>query len=259
MFELILTLRKLEHDNGFVLHVIHIAGTRMIASGIDGLSRGDTSEGIMAGENILSFVPLHLTASERCAKLLAWILDWYGMDAELLKPKGWFTRGHDGNEKFIWMPAPAAAEVAVEQLCIARHKRPTSSHLFVVPRLMTAYWRKQLGKLADCMFTVPVGVPWWPTHMFEPITLAFILPLNRFSPWSFKRSKLVGTLERELRSVWQSVPERSGFILRKFCERSRALETMPKGVVWKMLQATPKRSIPDSVPGKRRRISVGET
>jgi len=51
LFELILNLRKLEHDHGFILHVIHVAGSRMIASGID-------------GENVLSFVPLHLSASE---------------------------------------------------------------------------------------------------------------------------------------------------------------------------------------------------
>ena len=34
---------------GFKLHVIHVAGTRMKHWGVDGLSRGNTLEGLMAG------------------------------------------------------------------------------------------------------------------------------------------------------------------------------------------------------------------
>jgi len=38
-----------------------IAGTRMIECGIDGLSCGDKSEGISLGEDLLSFIPIHLS------------------------------------------------------------------------------------------------------------------------------------------------------------------------------------------------------
>ena len=259
LFELILNLRKLEHDHGFILHVIHVAGSRMIASGIDGLSRGDTTEGILAGENVLSFVPLHLSAAERCPKLLEWIKTWYNVDHEVLTPEGWFTTGHEGDRSFVWMPAPAAAEVALEQLCLARLKRPSSSHLFVVPRLLTAYWRKQLGKLSDCMFVIPIGLQWWTTNMFEPVYLALVLPLTRSNPWCLKGSQLVGTLEGELRSLWTSVPERSGAVLRKFLQRTRTLDTLPKGVVRSLLQPTFKRQLSYSGSRKRRRISTGET
>ena len=41
--ELVLRLRKLEMRTGMILHVIHVSGKRMIASGVDGLSRGDHS------------------------------------------------------------------------------------------------------------------------------------------------------------------------------------------------------------------------
>ncbi len=40
LHELILWLRKAEMKYGFTLHVVHVAGTRMIAQGTDGLSRG---------------------------------------------------------------------------------------------------------------------------------------------------------------------------------------------------------------------------
>jgi hypothetical protein len=44
---LILHLRKAEMKYGFSLHVVNVAGTRMIAQGTDGLSRGIMMEGIV--------------------------------------------------------------------------------------------------------------------------------------------------------------------------------------------------------------------
>ena len=37
----------------------------MILQGADGLSRGDMYEGVMRGDNMLDFIPLHLSAIER--------------------------------------------------------------------------------------------------------------------------------------------------------------------------------------------------
>ena len=59
---IVLRLRLLELRNGMKIHFIHIAGTRMIHQGTDRLSRGDVSEGVMTGDSMLSFVPLHLSA-----------------------------------------------------------------------------------------------------------------------------------------------------------------------------------------------------
>ena len=39
----------------FILHVIHISGDRMIDCGVDTLSRGCPTEGVMRGDPILSF------------------------------------------------------------------------------------------------------------------------------------------------------------------------------------------------------------
>jgi hypothetical protein len=65
LFSLVLRLRLLEMQAGWKLHVIHVAGTRTIRQGSDGLSRGDLLTGVMAGQSMLSFVPLHLSATER--------------------------------------------------------------------------------------------------------------------------------------------------------------------------------------------------
>ena len=58
LFELVLRLRRLEMTVGLILRVVHVAGTQMIAQGTDGLSRGNLLEGVMKGEDFLSFVPL---------------------------------------------------------------------------------------------------------------------------------------------------------------------------------------------------------
>ena len=94
--------------------------------------------------------------------------------------------------------------------------------------------------------------------MFEPLTIAIVLPLNISYPWCSKGSKFVGALEGQLRSVWQDMPERSGTILLQFFSKSRSLESLSKGVVRKVLQKAPQRSVPNCRPGKRRRVSVGK-
>jgi hypothetical protein len=73
LFELMLRSRKLEMAGDLILHVIHVAGTRMVAEGADRGSRGDLNQGVMAGQSILDFVPLHLTALEPSNKLESWI------------------------------------------------------------------------------------------------------------------------------------------------------------------------------------------
>jgi hypothetical protein len=135
LFELMLRLRKLEMDASLVLHVIHVSGSRMIAEGGDGGSRGDLSQGVMAGRPILDYIPLHLSAFEREPALEAWVRSW--LDEKrgpltTLRQEGWFEEGQrDGN--FLWVPPPAAAEVVVEQLGEARHKRPNCMHTTIMP------------------------------------------------------------------------------------------------------------------------------
>jgi hypothetical protein len=64
LFELMLQLWKVEMDGGLNLRVIHVTGSRMIEQGTDEGSRGDLTQGVMAGEPMLKYVPLHLTALE---------------------------------------------------------------------------------------------------------------------------------------------------------------------------------------------------
>jgi hypothetical protein len=75
---IVFRLHKAERDGGFLLHVLHISGKRMKATGVDRLSRGDLTEGILTGADPFSFLPFNLGANERSkGAVSAWIRDWW--------------------------------------------------------------------------------------------------------------------------------------------------------------------------------------
>ena len=127
-----------QQNQGCLIRLCHVAGTRMIAQGSDGLSRGNLTEGVMAGRRICEFIPLHLNALERHPPLLHWIKSWIPPEENLivLTPEDWFERGHGivGFDKnidglsipvttsgcYLWNPPPGRAETCLEQLRFAR-------------------------------------------------------------------------------------------------------------------------------------------
>jgi hypothetical protein len=136
---LIIRLKALSTGFGFKLHIFQVAGTRMIAQGTDGVSRGNLVTGIMAGVAMSSFIPIHKSAPERSPGLVSWIREWAGDDAIALEPINWFGMGYDidgwvrGADRFerprlaegrayIWLPPPYAADVAIAELRKARIK-----------------------------------------------------------------------------------------------------------------------------------------
>jgi hypothetical protein len=124
LFELVLRLKKMEMNYNMILHVVHVAGKRMIDQGTDGLSRADHSTGAVTGRDIRNWVPLNRGALARSSGMKSWIERvTKGLRFETLEPEGWFTTGH-GFGNYIWAPPPAAVEVVVEQLGKARLKRP---------------------------------------------------------------------------------------------------------------------------------------
>jgi len=66
---LVQRVRKLEMNHSLCVHLMWVAGTRMIGQGTDGASRGDMSNGVLAGDYMLKHVPLHLGAFERSPEL----------------------------------------------------------------------------------------------------------------------------------------------------------------------------------------------
>ena len=259
----------------------------MKESGIDGLSRGDMLEGMLKGEEPLQFLPINKSVWERGGDLVkewlieCWTLDggepWGGKPLTFLNPEGWFREGH-GKGIYVWAPPPAAAAVAVEMFAEARLKRTEGTHIFVVPRLMTHLWRKQLGKDADLMFDIPVGSAMWPLSQHEPLIVAIILPFShkpRYrGPWLVREASFAATAGRILKQEFTSALEKRSWghydvegslcglsraslkpqrdYMRKFLHEALSFPSMPESMVREVLHSTPGGSVSSSGSSRKR-------
>ena len=241
--ELVFRLWEMQMEGTFTLYFYHVAGTRMIASGIDGLSRGDKAEGVSRGMSIMDFIPLHLSPMTRSPKLEEWLRSW-GTESELgkleiLSPEDWFDKEMDVGT-FVWDVPPAAGEAAVEQLCCHVHGRPNGTHIFLIPRLCTSHWRKQLGKVCDILITLHPKHEFWDASMHEPLMLGIYLPLlpplYKYRPWRFKYTQYAADVESEVLRMQQAGGKLEWDCLRKLFTQARTICTMPDGVARKLLQ-----------------------
>jgi len=219
--DLILDLYVAAQAGNVKLHVIWVAGTRMKAWGIDGLSRGDTTEGLMAGEDPMAFVPLALDANERSGgRVLRWVESflkeedatergvdrwWGGVPAVQVTKDNMFELNRVSGTR-IWILPPAAMETAIECFNEDRIAHPWNAHVFAIPRLMTHLWQKNLNKDADILFPVEAGPQpghFWATNQHEPLIVAFVFPFAYVDgyrgPWVAKGLDDVRNFGEELR------------------------------------------------------------
>ena len=119
------------------------------------------------------------------------------MNPVFLTPNDWFG-GAQTTGTFVWSPAPAAAEVVVERLGVAKHKRPESLHMVLVPRLMTGRWRKHLGRATDFYFKIDQAPVWPLSSLFEPVLVFVSLPLVPHLPNFEARDDLLARFHRVL-------------------------------------------------------------
>ena len=121
--------------SGLRLHIVHVADTRMIDQGTNGLSRGVLVEGVLAGKAMLNYVDIAKTAFERHPPLLEFVRSWMDSGSSLcpLEPIDWFEKAHGiesfeqdthgvwipdhvkAGNVFLWAPPPVIADVAMEE------------------------------------------------------------------------------------------------------------------------------------------------
>lgn len=253
LFSLILRLRCMEMDGNLKLQVVHASGSRMIQQGTDGLSRDDFSMGVMAGARMFEFLLLHLSALTRAPALLAWFQSWMPVPVEPLTPAQWYRDGqgicgghynagrlwvphHTDSTWLLWAPPPGAAGAALDCLTLSRHKRSHLNHVFVCPRLLTAYWRKKLFKVSDIVLELPAGpCPLWPSPMHEPLLVGISLRFICHFPWQLRLTGKVLDLGRQVSGMWKGAQGDARDLLRELCVLPDVLDALSGSVVRDLL------------------------
>ncbi|KAL7556538.1 hypothetical protein ACA910_017629 [Epithemia clementina (nom. ined.)] len=234
VLELMFQLHRILIKGYALVHVIWVAGRRMIDQGTDGLSRANLTNGVMRGMSMFDFIPLAKTALERQGKMIYDFLDNVVKGTPtltLLEPQDWFGKPQDEDGCYLWAPAPCLGDVAVYLLAEAMHIRPWNTQLGVLPSVMAGRWRKLLYKTSDFLCVLPFGEDLWPMATeYKPLTLAFVFPLLHRSPWRVKRSDVCLQQENTVRSLHRESVAFVRDYLREFWVQARALKPLPKGI-----------------------------
>jgi hypothetical protein len=106
-----------------------------------------------------------------------------------------------------------------------------STHVIILPRLLTTEWRKQRLKAADIVILLPAGCDTWPLNMHEPLTIGFVFPFLPFSPWQLAGTPNMFRLGRQLPNVFEDKNVVTGGLLRKLCMECWLFSAMPEYVV----------------------------
>ena len=228
----------------------------------------------MKGTPMDDFIPLNKSALERSIGLRTWLESWVDGNLEFLQPRDWFLRGHSIVEgafeenihgfrwptyrkgTFVWSPPPAAAESMLEEVRKVRHCRTASTHLILIPKLLTPMWQKHLNKVSDIVLSIPAGHLVWPDEMHEPLTIGIIFPSIRCNLWRLCRSPVLLELERKLREVWKTKSGSERPLLLELWHLPRKLAGLLQKLVWKLLQGSSVDQFSGSPPGKQQRVKV---
>ncbi len=154
-------------------------------------------EGVVAGQDMLSFADLACTAIECHPPIREfvelwltpvvgastwlqpeeWLIEGHGMTGGQRDLHGIWTPTHARNRKaYIWMPPPIIADVALEECLKAMHKHTDVYHVFLIPRLYPPPLAVNVLQLSDFVFHLSLGSLHGPATMREPLFVSIALP-----------------------------------------------------------------------------------
>ncbi|KAL7566866.1 hypothetical protein ACA910_021359 [Epithemia clementina (nom. ined.)] len=115
VLELMFCLHQILIKGYAFIHIVWVAGCRMIDQGTDGLSRADLTNGVMRGTSMLDFIPLSKSALERQGQKILDYVHNIVQDVTLirLEPQDWFIKPQDEDGCYLWSPLPCLGDMAV--------------------------------------------------------------------------------------------------------------------------------------------------
>ena len=245
LHQMVTELRLLTLRGNFILHLFHIAGTRMIEIGVDGLSRGELQLGALENLTPDSAIPLHLTALQRSPGLRLWLDSWLTGDFRVTQPSDWFHSAQQAEEydepatttNWVWDLPPAAAIHAIEELGYARLKRhETLRGIVLVPNLLRNEWFRRFSRVVDFYLTIPAGsIPEWPATMHESLTVGFYLPILRHQPWDWKRVPFLVPFGASMSKMYKQSDPSTRDHLRQFWASVTKAPSLPQRLVSDLL------------------------
>lgn len=245
LHSIIVDLRLVALRHNFLLRIVHVAGTRMIYTGVDGLSRGELQVGALHMP-ILEELPISLRPSHRSAALTPWVKSWLPDQAYVAEPMDWFIgavqRGeHDAStmrtQLWIWDLCPAVALRCLEELGLGRLTRHEwLSGVVLIPQLLMHEWEGRFHKVIDFSFSLPAGAcDCWPTDMHESLTIGCYLPLLRHEPWDWRNVPFMAGFQRSLSRMFKEGDPLAWDTLREFWLAADWIARMPKSLVRRLL------------------------
>ena len=138
----------------------------------------------------------------------------------------------------------------------ARHKRPESMHLVLVPRLMTGRWRRLMSRSSDHYFIIDWDNCWNLREQYEPLLCFVFSPFSVSSPRLNQRKHLHSNMARLLsRENLSKVCDRENWIiLCKLLRTSRKICPLQGSLLRGVLHPKREETIPSSrTAGRKRR------
>ena len=145
---------------------------------------------------------------------------------------------------YFWFPPPAAANICIDELRKARHKRQTSTHIFVCPRIMAPSWRRRMHRSADVILSIPPGHPAWPIDMHEPLTIAVVFPYLSRQPWELRKTGLMVEMGGKVQRVLKENPALGFDLLSKLCILTGKMESMSVLRLCRVLRGSRETEVP---------------
>ena len=202
-YEVMLDLRESALDCQFLLHLIHVPGSRLICCGVDGLSRGDLQLEKLDGE-----IYIHLSVDRdhilHSPILLTWIQSWISDPFSLAEPSDWFYRDKQTHttsariqsKLWVWYLPLATALDALEELGNGGLKQ--HEMLLGIVRtsvIMQPDWFKRFVKVTDIHFFIPdVSITECPFNMYKALIFGLYFPLLIQQPWDWSQVQFMGRL-----------------------------------------------------------------